>query len=58
MDHYMGMDPFDLNTYKYLGVVVVCVGEVLRRLGADNHTVNVVELVLFFVATLANYLAW
>ena len=52
------MDPYDLNTYKYLGIVVFGVGAVLRRLGADNHTVNVVELVLFFVAALANYLAW
>ena len=58
MDQYMGMDPFDENTYKYLGVFVVCVGAALRRFGADNHTVNVVELVLFFVAALANYLAW
>ena len=52
------MDPYDLNTYKELAIVPLCVGVVLRRFGADNHTVRVVELVLFFVAALANYLTW
>ena len=52
------MDPYDLNTYKDLAIVPLCVGVVLRRLGADNHTVGVIELVIFFVAALANYLTW
>ena len=52
------MDPYDFNTYKYLAIVPLCMGFVLRQLGADNYTIRVVELVVFFVAALANYLTW
>ena len=52
------MDPYDVNTYKYLAIVPLCVGFVLRQLGADDHTIRVVEVVVFFVAALANFLTW
>ena len=55
----VGMDPYNLNTYFYLAIVPVCVGFVLRQLGvADDDTISKVELVVFWVAVLANFLTW
>ena len=52
------MDPFSFTTYLYLGQIPFFVGIILRKFGVDQPTIELVEVVLFLVAVLANFLIW
>ena len=52
------LDPFSIESYFYLAIIPCVIGVILKKFGVGQPTRDWVEVVVFCVAALANFLVY